>query len=67
VEAALRRGTAALVVAHNHPNGDVRPSEQDKMLTRALVLATNTIQMKLLDHFIVSPDAVFSFRSEGLL
>jgi DNA repair protein RadC len=67
VEAALRRGAAALVVAHNHPNGDVRPSEQDKVLTRALVLATNTVQMKLLDHFIVSPDTVFSFRGEGLL
>jgi len=67
IEAALRRGAAALVCAHNHPNGDVRPSEQDKLLTRALVLAANTVQIKLLDHLIVSPDAVFSFRKEGLL
>jgi len=37
VEAALRRGAAAVVLAHNHPNGDVKPSEQDKLLTRALV------------------------------
>lgn len=41
VEAALRRGAAAMVFAHNHPNGDVRPSDQDKVLTRALVLAGN--------------------------
>lgn len=67
IEAALRRGAAALVCAHNHPNGDVRPSEQDKVLTRALVLAANTVQLKLLDHLIVSPDAVFSFRKEGLM
>lgn len=67
VEAALRRGAAALVCAHNHPNGNISPSEQDKLLTRALVLATNTVQLKLLDHLIVSPDAVFSFRREGLL
>jgi DNA repair protein RadC len=67
IEAALRRGAAALVCAHNHPNGNVQPSEQDKLLTRALVLATNTVQIKLLDHFIISPDAVFSFRKEGLL
>jgi DNA repair protein RadC len=67
VEVALRRGAAALVFAHNHPNGDVRPSEQDKLLTRALVLAANTVQIKVLDHLIVSPDNVFSFRREGLL
>lgn len=67
IEAALHRGAAALVCAHNHPNGDVRPSDQDKVLTRALVLASNTVQIKLLDHLIVSVDAVFSFRKEGLL
>ena len=67
IEAALRRGAAALVFAHNHPNGDVRPTEQDKVLTRALVLAATTVHMKVLDHLIVSPDYVFSFRQEGLL
>jgi DNA repair protein RadC len=67
IEAALRRGATAVVCAHNHPNGDVRPSEQDKVLTRALVLAANTVQLKLLDHFIVSADSAFSFRKEGLL
>ena len=68
IEAALRRGAAALVFAHNHPNGDVRPTEQDKVLLRlALVLAATTVHMKVLDHLIVSPDYVFSFRQEGLL
>jgi DNA repair protein RadC len=67
IEAALRRGAAALVFAHNHPNGDVTPSEQDKVLTRALVLAATTVQIKVLDHLIVSPDKVFSFREAGLL
>jgi len=67
VEAALRRKAAAVVFAHNHPNGDVQPSEQDKLLTRALVLAAQTVQIKVLDHLIVTPDKVFSFREEGLL
>ncbi len=67
MEAALRRGAAALVFAHNHPNGNVQPSEQDKVLTRALVLAATTLQIKILDHVIVSADEVFSFRKEGLL
>jgi DNA repair protein RadC len=67
MEAALRRQAAALVLAHNHPNGDVRPSEQDKTLTRAIVLAATTVQVAVLDHLIVSTDQVFSFRKEGLL
>jgi len=67
MEAAVRRGAAALVFAHNHPNGNVQPSEQDQTLTRALVLAATTLQIKVLDHLIVSPDAVFSFLQEGLL
>lgn len=67
MEAALRRGAAALVFAHNHPNGGVQPSEQDKTLTRALALAATTLQIKVLDHVIVSADEVFSFRAAGLL
>src|SRR5206468_9620164 len=67
IEAALRRGAATLVFAHNHPNGNVQPTEQDKVLTRALVLAAATVQIQVLDHLIVCTDTVFSFRQEGLL
>jgi DNA repair protein RadC len=67
MEAALRRGAAALVFAHNHPNYDVTPSKQDKLITEALVLAATTLNIEVLDHLIVSPDKVFSFRKEGLL
>jgi len=67
VETALRRGAAALVLAHNHPNGNVQPSEQDKLMTRALVLAAEAVQLKIVDHLIVSTSDVFSFRKAGLL
>ena len=67
VEAALMRRAAALVLAHNHPNGQVQPSDQDKALTRALVLAAEIVNIKILDHLIISPDKVFSFRQAGLL
>jgi len=67
VEAALRREAAALVLAHNHPNGKVEPSEHDKVLTRAIVLAAETISLRVVDHLIVSSDEVFSFRKAGLL
>jgi DNA repair protein RadC len=67
LEAALRRNAAAIVVAHNHPNGEVEPSEQDKLLTRALHLASSTVAVRLLEHLVVSPERVFSFREAGLL
>jgi DNA repair protein RadC len=67
LESALRHGAAGLVLAHNHTNGHVQPSEQDKTLTRALVLAAETVHLKIVDHLVVSPDEVFSFRKAGLL
>ena len=67
VEAALKHQAAALVLAHNHPNGDVQPSEQDKIITRAVTLAAGTISIRVVDHLIVSTSEAFSFRKAGLL
>jgi DNA repair protein RadC len=67
VEAALKRRAAALVLAHNHPNGSATPSEHDKTLTRAIVLAAETLHIRVVDHLIVSPQETFSFRKAGLL
>ncbi|MBI5854613.1 MAG: DNA repair protein RadC [Nitrospirae bacterium] len=67
IEAALKRGAAALVLAHNHPNANLTPSEHDKVLTRAIVLAAETVHLKVVDHLIVSAQDTFSFRKAGLL
>jgi len=67
IEAALKRGAAAVVLAHNHPNADLMPSEHDKVLTRAIVLAAETVHLKVVDHLIVSAQDTFSFRKAGLL
>ena len=67
VEAALKRGAAAIVLAHNHPNGNTTPSEHDRVLTRAIVLAAETVDLKVIDHLIVSPEDTFSFRKAGIL
>jgi DNA repair protein RadC len=67
IEAALRRGAYGLVLAHNHPNGALAPSEHDKLLTRAIVLAGETVGVRVIDHVIVSVDQSFSFRKAGLL
>lgn len=66
IESALKRGAAALVLAHNHPNGNLTPTEHDKVLTRAIVLAAETVNLKVIDHLIVSADDTFSFRKAGL-
>jgi DNA repair protein RadC len=67
IEAALRRGAFGIVLAHNHPNGAVSPSDQDKLLTRAIVLAAETVNLRVVDHLIVSAEEWFSFRKVGLL
>jgi len=67
MESALKKRASILVFAHNHPDGNISPSEQDKTITRALVLAAKTLNIDILDHIIVSKDEVFSFRKEGLL
>lgn len=67
IEAALRRKAFALVLAHNHPNGVATPTEQDKVLTRAIVLAAETVSVRVIDHLIVATEQVFSFRKAGLL
>lgn len=67
IEAALRHGAFAIVLAHNHPNGMVTPSDDDKTLTRAIVLAAETVSLKVLDHLVVSAENTFSFRKAGLL
>lgn len=67
IESGLRRGAAALVLAHNHPNGKVEPTEQDKLLTRAIVLAGEAVSLRIVDHLVVSVDEVFSFKKAGML
>jgi len=67
IESALKRGAAAILLAHNHPNADLKPSEHDKVLTRAIVLAAETVHLKVVDHLIVSAQDTFSFRKAGLL
>jgi DNA repair protein RadC len=65
--AALKANAVTLMIAHNHPSGNLQPSEADKMLTQKIVEAAKLLDMKLLDHLILTPDKYFSFADEGLL
>lgn len=67
IKEALKRNAYAIAFAHNHPSGDTTPSDRDKLLTRQLVLAATTVNIKVLDHLIIGRNECFSFRKEDLL
>jgi DNA repair protein RadC len=65
--AALKRCATAIVLAHNHPGGDPKPSETDKALTQKIKEAGKLLDIHVMDHIIVTPESYFSFADEGLL
>jgi DNA repair protein RadC len=67
VEQALSHNAVALTFAHNHPSGNCEPSKSDKDITRDLVFAGGTVQIKILDHLIIGDNRYFSFAGEGLI
>jgi len=64
---ALAFRAAAIVAVHNHPSGNIKPSESDRRLTRNLHQAGVVLDCPLLDHIIVSRERYFSFADEALL
>lgn len=64
---AVSQGAAGLLLAHNHPSGDPRPSESDVLATRRLARAADGIDCALVDHFIFAGPTWTSFRCLGLL
>ena len=64
---ALENRAVALILFHNHPSGRLVPSEADKQLTKKLLKAGKTLDIKVLDHLIVSDAGYFSFADEGIL
>lgn len=64
---ALEVGATSIILAHNHPSGTLRPSEADKQLTQKLKTAAQSLDIKVLDHLIVTEKSYFSFADEGVL
>ncbi len=67
VEQALAHNAVSLIFAHNHPSGNCDPSSSDKDITRDLVFAASTMQIKVLDHLIIGNNRYFSFAGEGFI
>ena len=64
---AAQACAAGLIAVHNHPSGDPAPSEQDRLLTRDLVIAGRAMQIRILDHLVIGDGCYFSFADEGLI
>lgn len=64
---ALTRNAAAVILAHNHPSGAAQPSPADQALTRTLQQVLALVDVRVLDHFIVTRAGIYSFAEHGLL
>ena len=67
VRRCLELNAAAVIFAHNHPSGVAEPSQADIAITRRLKSALDTIDVRVLDHFVVGDPEVVSFAERGLL
>ena len=65
--AALKVNAVSLILSHNHPSGSVKPSKADEELTVKIKNAGSFLDMKVLDHIIITSETYFSFADEGLL
>ena len=64
---AIKNYATSIIVAHNHPSGNLQPSQADKTLTRKIKEAGILLDIRLLDHVILTEDDYFSFADEGIL
>ena len=64
---ALEQGATSLVLCHNHPSGNLRPSKADEELTEKIKMAARYLDILVMDHLIVSEEGYFSFADGGLI
>ena len=64
---ALKLLATGIILAHSHPSGSLKQSKNDEILTKHFQKASNFLDIKLLDHLILTPDSYKSFVQEGLL
>ena len=61
------QGVTSIVLCHNHPSGNLSPSQTDIYLTKKLVKAGETLDVKVIDHLIIGENKYYSFADEGML
>jgi DNA repair protein RadC len=65
--AALKSNASGLIVAHNHPSGNLNPSESDNKITQKIKSAGELMDIQLLDHLIITAEDYYSFADQGIL
>jgi DNA repair protein RadC len=65
--AALKANSSSILISHNHPSGNLLPSEADLQVTRRLKEAGRLLDLPVLDHLILTSEGYFSFADQGLL
>ncbi len=65
--AALKANACSIIISHNHPSGNLKPSQADEQLTQKIKQAGQFLDIKLIDHIIVSSEGYYSFADEGLI
>ncbi len=65
--AALKANCCGIVISHNHPSGNLKPSRQDEELTQKIKQAGQFLDIQLLDHLIITNEGYLPFSDEGLL
>lgn len=66
-EPAIRHTTAQIIIAHNHPSSDEKPSEEDKEITKRLIDVGKILGIDIIDHIIVTKNNYFSFKEHKLI
>jgi len=64
---AIRRHAASIIIAHNHPSGELEPSQNDMEVTKRLVTAGKILGIEMTDHLIIGEGEYLSFQEQGLL
>ena len=64
---AITELAASIILLHNHPSGEIRPSIEDQNITRRLISAGKLLDIPVLDHVIIGSQGYFSFKEEGML
>jgi len=64
---ALDEQASSIILSHNHPSGNLKPSQQDIQVTKKLVSAGKSLEINILDHLIISENGYFSFLDEGMM
>lgn len=67
LKAAIEEGATGIVLCHNHPSGNLKPSGADEVLTQKIKQGAALIDIKVMDHIIVSNEGYYSFADDGLL